>query len=478
MSPTPKHNQTMYSFTLVELIIVIAILAILAGVVIFAIQPGRMIDQSNDSKRVTELQSIAKAIQYITIIQSNLNFGDAHTVYISLPDDSATCASYALPSLPSGYTYACKNSDDYRKIDGNGWIPMDFRESDFSTLLSTLPVDPVNNVDYYYSYNPGGSYELNAFLKSDKYINSTAMYDGGDALNTYEIGYSLFDMPNVFPRNWIKVPGNSLYGTADFWVMQFEAKYSISGKSANNANTCRYEQNYDTWDWGKIGTDCPSSWSNTNVVSSPNGSPIAGVTHNEAKAICESLGAHLITNQEWMTIARNAANQKQNWTSGTVGTGYLFNGNSGDSNRGYNGPDPDKGFPRNPRAILTLSNNQSIYDLSGNVYEHVMKDADDTLVQSPQPNTSANDGQWKFSQFTSLVGYGTLSYNEIRPANDTWNTDKGVGGIYHYDGAAPSNRVLLRGGDWQNGSYAGAFVLSLNWCTTNQGYDVGFRCAR
>jgi hypothetical protein len=53
----------------------------------------------------------------------------------------------------------------------------------------------------------------------------------------------------------------------------------------------------------------------------------------------------------------------------------------------------DKGFPRNPRAILTLSNNQSIYDLSGNVYEHVMKDADDTLVQSPQPNTSANDGQ-------------------------------------------------------------------------------------
>jgi len=28
------------------------------------------------------------------------------------------------------------------------------------------------------------------------------------------------------------------------------------------------------------------------------GSPIAGVTHNEAKAICISLGGHLITNQE------------------------------------------------------------------------------------------------------------------------------------------------------------------------------------
>jgi len=120
MSYTHKHNPTVYSFTLVELIIVIAILAILAGVVIFAIQPGRILDQSKDSTRVTELQSIAKAIQYITIIQSNLNFGDPHTVYISLPDTSATCSSYTLPTLPSGYTYACKNSDDYRKIDGNG----------------------------------------------------------------------------------------------------------------------------------------------------------------------------------------------------------------------------------------------------------------------------------------------------------------------------------------------------------------------
>jgi len=28
------------------------------------------------------------------------------------------------------------------------------------------------------------------------------------------------------------------------------------------------------------------------------GSPIAGVSHTEAKAICTALGAHLITNQE------------------------------------------------------------------------------------------------------------------------------------------------------------------------------------
>lgn len=104
---------------MVELIIVIAILAILAGVVIFAIQPGRMIDQSNDSKRVTELQSIAKAIQYMTIIQSNLNFGDSHTVYISLPDDSATCALHLTQSFLLVIPMLVRIPDDYRKIDGN-----------------------------------------------------------------------------------------------------------------------------------------------------------------------------------------------------------------------------------------------------------------------------------------------------------------------------------------------------------------------
>jgi len=48
-----------------------------------------------------------------------------------------------------------------------------------------------------------------------------------------------------------------------------------------------------------------------------------------------------------------------------------------------------------------------------------MKDMNDTLIQSPQPNTSANDGVLKLSEFTNLTGYGTLSYNEIRPSNNT-----------------------------------------------------------
>ena len=51
----------------------------------------------------------------------NLILGSATTVYVSLPDNTSTsCTSYALPSLPTGYSYSCKNSTDYRKNDSNG----------------------------------------------------------------------------------------------------------------------------------------------------------------------------------------------------------------------------------------------------------------------------------------------------------------------------------------------------------------------
>jgi len=96
-----------------------------------------------------------------------------------------------------------------------------------------------------------------------------------------------------------------------------------------------------------------------------------------------------------------------------------------------------------------------------------------------QPNTVANDGVWKGSQFTAITGYGDLSYDEIRPLNNTYDTGKGVGLLYHYDGgSANPNRVLLRGGYWYNTSDAGSFALKLNLSTDNANYDVGFRCAR
>ena len=89
-----------------------------------------------------------------------------------------------------------------------------------------------------------------------------------------------------------------------------------------------------------------------------------------------------------------------------------------------------------------------------------MKDISDTLVNSPQPIV-INDGVYKGSELTSLVSYGDFVANDLKPTDPTWNSSKGMGLIYHYDGAAPVSRVLLRGGTWYNGSGAGAFALYL-----------------
>ena len=79
---TTKHS----SFTLVELMIVLAILALLAGIVIFVVKPGNILDQVKDYQRVSDLNNISKSINYLNTIQLGLlNLGSATTIYVSLP---------------------------------------------------------------------------------------------------------------------------------------------------------------------------------------------------------------------------------------------------------------------------------------------------------------------------------------------------------------------------------------------------------
>lgn len=51
-------------FTLVELMIVIAILAILAAVVIFALNPAELFRRARDSQRMSDLRVLSSALSY------------------------------------------------------------------------------------------------------------------------------------------------------------------------------------------------------------------------------------------------------------------------------------------------------------------------------------------------------------------------------------------------------------------------------
>ena len=58
-------NHSKQSFTLVELMIVIAILAILSAIVLFTLNPSRLFDNFRDTRRVNDIVTINKAIIFM-----------------------------------------------------------------------------------------------------------------------------------------------------------------------------------------------------------------------------------------------------------------------------------------------------------------------------------------------------------------------------------------------------------------------------
>ncbi|MDD5547845.1 MAG: prepilin-type N-terminal cleavage/methylation domain-containing protein [Candidatus Pacebacteria bacterium] len=186
------------SFTLVELVVVLGILAILAAVTVIVIRPDQLFKQTRDTQRLSDLESINKALLMYRSVEGS-SYGTANIVYTSLPDNSSTCGTYSLPALPDGWTYSCKTATNYRKTDGTGWIPVDFTSVSTSVgqMFAALPIDPINDdTGYqYYTYMTGGSWEMTASLESDKFKmgggSDSSSTDGGRYPELYEKGTDL-----------------------------------------------------------------------------------------------------------------------------------------------------------------------------------------------------------------------------------------------------------------------------------------------
>ncbi|MGI5826094.1 MAG: fibronectin type III domain-containing protein [Patescibacteria group bacterium] len=213
-----------------------------------------------------------------------------------------------------------------------------------------------------------------------------------------------------------------------------------------------------------------------------------------------STNAHLITNNEWMSIARNAEGVDANWSLGVGGSGYLFAGHNdnqpdrslpasttdtGDYRCAYtdvNGtvenPSPcpsntasgTSGSTQNQVRTLTLSNGAVIWDLAGNVWEWT----NDSIVGTDKP-TGAGGNSW--SEWNTISSWGTLSSLLTRPANSNYyDADYGVG--QYYRGSATGGPYgFLRGGYWYASSITGAFALYLNLSPSIRDLHIGFRCA-
>jgi type II secretory pathway pseudopilin PulG len=219
-----KFFKTEDSFTLVELLVVIGILAILTAAVVIVLNPAELLKQSRDSKRTTDLANLNNAIKLLLTQNPDVNLGSASTVYMSLADSSSTCGSYALPALPSGWKYQCATSANYQKADGSGWLPVSFAAAGAVAALPSLPVDPQNTVQNYYSYVSGGSWQLSTVFESSKYAAKEAS-DGGANLASYEVGSNLSLAPFA----------GGLIGYWKFDESAGTTAYDSSGYGANGA---------------------------------------------------------------------------------------------------------------------------------------------------------------------------------------------------------------------------------------------------
>ena len=246
----PKFRKQS-SFTLVELLVTIAILALLMSIIIISINPAEILKKTRDVRRMSDINSLNRAIQYFQASLPNTSLGSNSTVYVSIPDTSSTCSNLDLPALP-GWSYHCSDSTNYRKTDGNGWIPLNFTSLDIGSPLSSLPIDPKNTTStgLYYTYVAGGSWEINARLESrkNKYggDQDSVSEDGGDDLYLYEFGSNL----NIFKfekltnadfstgdlTGWINYAGGGINGTtttATHWA-SFSAIIKNSNSYCNN----------------------------------------------------------------------------------------------------------------------------------------------------------------------------------------------------------------------------------------------------
>lgn len=292
--------------------------------------------------------------------------------------------------------------------------------------ICTVGITGINN------YSGPASFEFNVTADGLKSNN---------ALSSFSINAGI-----PCPTGFIHVAGNGSLGTNDFCVMQYEAK--------NNAGT---------------------------PISQASGTPWVNINANDAFSECASMSEGgfsgefaLISNPEWMTIAREIENINQNWTGGNTGQGCVFRGNSGETtvgtgsnlgdSCGYNGSDPEFGTGRDLRSKLYLSSLDSIHDFAGNVFEWV-----DWTSSTPGYQSIPSGCSGGYQEIPPMV-CGTMDNDDYKPSNLSFDSNQGMGQSYG------GTNAIYRGGRYLSGDASGIYNIKMNDGSTFSHGHVGFRC--
>jgi prepilin-type N-terminal cleavage/methylation domain-containing protein len=426
-------------FTIVEMLIVIAVIAVLAAIVLVGY--GAVVNNAHDASVKSDLQKIDDAFKLFAL--------DSEGIF---PDSYAELAGLGIKIAPDSYDaetkanmYVCINptASEYAVIamsrSQKRFVVQS--ESGISEYTGSVVWDDVD-----------GMWDETCESIDPTYQSANGITGMADGTWLSWTGADGAIASVSCPSEYIVVPGNTAFGTYDFCVMKYEAK-NVGGVATSQAS--------DT-PWVSI--------SQTSAIST-------------AAAACS--GCHLITDPEWITIAANIISVGSNWSGGTVGSGELYRGHadnspsatieaSNDDGDGYINTGNVSG---NQRRTFTLTNGEVIWDFSGNAQEWVNA----TIAGGAQPGL-IGDASATTKQYNDvgLLWNGLPSI--ARPANvysgaGSWSSTQGIGRlISNYNDLTA--RAYSRSGGYSYNSVAGVLHLNLTALPSDSSVDIGFRAAK
>jgi surface protein len=385
-----------------------------------------------------------------------------------------------------------------------------FRDASKAVVdVSTWDVSSVTNMDYMFSgatlANPDTTnWTLTALTSAiNMFTNSALTYDNFDtflaraaATNTNAVNLGTVPVSNsvssagsrttlegthswtintTCPAGYAFVPDGGLAG-ADFCVMRYEAKDVGSSPTSQTAS--------DPW----VSISQTAAWNACDGLNSEG-------SRGDIDADTGGDGTYaMISNPEWMTIARNAEAVGSNWTGGATSTGIMAKGHTDSSNTAvatstgssclYNTAADTCASTGtiDQRRTLTLSNGEEIWDMSGNVWEWVDWNMTSTLTTVTPAEKAYNSGDTQpissgveFPNLDSKIGGGDEMFPDSwQPTDTSLQSSDGVG--RYFAGDNTSGGAARRGARWNSTTSAGVYTLILTVDSTSTSTYTGFRC--
>lgn len=114
MKTSSLRKKFKYGFTLIELLLVIGIIAILAAIVIVAINPTKQLGDARDAQRRSDVNTILNAVYQYAIDNNGVLPTGITTSAAYICTNEATCTGYAdLDALTASYLVSIPADPQY-----------------------------------------------------------------------------------------------------------------------------------------------------------------------------------------------------------------------------------------------------------------------------------------------------------------------------------------------------------------------------